>query len=619
MLRSRTPKQPSGWARDSRNNSVVDGSGHGVSPLMKTRKEEVSRKKLFRVTLLRSQALVRLVLLLVILATISVLWLLYLVSGFKFAVRSGSSGSHKNNLPPRKPSNQTVQTKKRAMQMGTPTIQIPMVTRSIMQKLHDLHVPDGFDEVSHTGYRSTRRWPPIVTVLPEVQTSAKSKIKLREPVQTTEEIDSQFCAGGNCRLLLPLLVTERDPKTQAHLVQLLTLAKTMNRTLVLPNVGRGRAGACLRWDYTTYFDLTSTMRLGIERVMMMDNFRTWIDMRPLEPTGQIVFIDENTDTDRMEGQTTDSAKEPLRIETISASVAQEKLKGMKCLATKFHRLKLDSSLSIRMHPTLNINPSLVLADTLAHWNVGDTPELTKEGSVGMDESTLVDKDGNGKNYSAANVLLLYWNLHQQGSKNHVHLDYSTKLRALASELTVSLTPYLAVRWHMKKAPSHMLLTCADALIDALDTILHDEILAYGIQAVWLWSDYPVASNTTSKTLEAETTKGLLAEHAAAIEVVRDAFLPGGELAQWKLTGLMEALGGRSAINERVLIDDDEETVLEDLGVRSILETMVAQRSAVLVASTRECGHMSAATQKIVEGRANERPEDLPRNTVNLFG
>ncbi|KAF8181485.1 hypothetical protein BJ912DRAFT_906817, partial [Pholiota molesta] len=99
-------------------------------------------------------------------------------------------------------------------------------------------------------------WPPKVTRIPERPA--------RPPPGSTPAAGATadaLCPSAThprpCRFLLPLRIAEQESKARIHLAQLALLARALNRTLVLPNVGRSKVGACFRWDLGAYYDVRS--------------------------------------------------------------------------------------------------------------------------------------------------------------------------------------------------------------------------------------------------------------------------------------------------------------------------------------------------------------------------
>lgn len=151
------------------------------------------------------------------------------------------------------------------------------------------------------------RWPPRVTALPAPPPPASS-----DPFSLSDRTMSQL------RFLLPLRIPGEAPRAQAHLLELLRVARALGRTLVLPHVGAGRVGACRRFGFGAYFDEQELVRWlaqddagaassegeedtdrkergvggGEEQpaVVSMDAFRRWMAKRSEETTGQVLSL-----------------------------------------------------------------------------------------------------------------------------------------------------------------------------------------------------------------------------------------------------------------------------------------------------------------------------------------
>ncbi|OSX57590.1 hypothetical protein POSPLADRAFT_1061281 [Postia placenta MAD-698-R-SB12] len=467
-------------------------------------------------------------------------------------------------------------------------IPVPRVDREVLQRLAEAHKEDEMDHRPTSRYpqgvrAEQHRWPPMVTALPETHSgSRKLKSSLQSPAYTTEQIDRQFCNRAPCRLLLPLLIAEHEPHAQAHVTQLLALAHALNRTLVLPNVGRGRVGTCFRWDFGVYFDIASAVRLGGGRVMTMDDFRTWVDMRPQAATGQIIYVDEKTTQDA-------TINDTLRVEVgIDAGMQDRRAKSGQCLKSRFRRLDLSSQQPVSVHlapvdvwRTLDNNETVVsaLADELSAMLA--SPKAPVESLLDLQQDSLIQLDPDSD--SGADVLLIHWDVHglQAFSAPQAPIGYSSKLWSLAQRMT-STTPYLAVTWNNEKLLSTTFTECAHALVNTLSMLLHNATTAQGIETIWLLAD----NLTFVPSLEGYgSLADMSSEHRQAMEVLRTAFAPNGELAKWKLTSSQRELASISASG----VDVDEQGILEDSGVTDILNTMLAMKSSLFVDAGGDCG------------------------------
>ena len=147
------------------------------------------------------------------------------------------------------------------------------------------------------------RWPPRISRVPEP--SAKDN---EDRKSLNEMFDLRFCLSKRCKVLLPAWISPLPlDKQQMYIRHLFSVARRLNRTLVIPNVGLVSShnseepilpglGTCHRHMYSRYFDvltlLTSAKNSDGSRVAAsMQAFLEWTKYRPLRPTAQMVVVD----------------------------------------------------------------------------------------------------------------------------------------------------------------------------------------------------------------------------------------------------------------------------------------------------------------------------------------
>lgn len=484
---------------------------------------------------------------------------------------------------------------------------------------HDAQVPLDVPARAHdpptlptTSSATSLRWPPLVTAVPESPPSADAT---RIGV-TTAGIDAQFCAGGPaCRILLPLWIGEQESRGRMHLTQLVHLAAAVNRTLVLPNVGKSRLGTCGKWTFEAYYDTGSLARQmrevsgGAGRLMLMDDFKTWIDMRPDAPRGQVLFLQEDVgpappeeDATLLESQ--DGLSLFVDRDTLAAD--DRRLKNAFCLKTKFRGLQLDQHQPLSMHLTApdplypaDVPSGDLFVELLNHLSASYTApkqllDVADNQLVSPQDSPL-DPD----------VLLVHWDLrHMPFTAPLPPLDYSAKLWQMTHRLTALHRPYLAVHWRMETVDPAVLPDCAEALVDTLSTLLGDPTLAAGIKSVWLATDVPWSSDVDKQVEEgvmrspeqrSNTFKAFAKEHFEAIDILKAAFARDGSLEEWTLTGLAEEIRKLRAAHEDdelvLAYEDDVGLLWEDSGIWGILDKMAAMNSTLFVSGARGCGRV----------------------------
>lgn len=436
---------------------------------------------------------------------------------------------------------------------------------------------------------------------------------------TTTLVDSQFCTGqSQCRLLLPLWIGEQESRGRLHLTQILHLAAALNRTVVLPNVGKSRIGTCGKWGFEAYYDVGSVARQlaqisgGTGQVMFMDNFRTWVSMRPERPVGQLVFLDERRASYNEHAQATLAIAEDgfdLYVDNGPLDNGDPRLKNSFCLKKKLRRLHLDSRRPLSVHA--NISDSTAVSTTgntlSAYFRRQDVFQLAVNGQPPQDLGDIQKVSQPPPTVSVdPEVLVIHWDLRRTPfftSASVPGLDYSQKLWDLADLLTTPSQPYLAVHWRMETVQPDLLPDCAEALVDTLSSLLADPTLAKGIKTVWLATDMPVSLSSEEALRvhvppqRSNTFKAITSEHTSAMNIVKAAFDVGGVLQDWQITSLAEQMQRvRTELAEEgrdfSLADEDEAGLIwEDSGIWGILDKIAAMQSTLFVSGARGCGRV----------------------------
>jgi len=472
----------------------------------------------------------------------------------------------------------------------------PQVDRTILEKIAGIDFedePDSGTDFSipinvnsfHTFSPSYRL--PRVTSIPEVQPQA--------PPGPEMETQNRVCLEGNadripppCKFLLPLKIAEQGLNAHAHLVQLLELARALNRTLVLPNVGKNRVGACRRWRFGVYYDeqaLSSKFGGNSSGIIPQDRFRAWVDSLASPPSSQLVSLDwtyyKSSPPVTASGQGNDGLGFYIHDNHDTETVRHSQTG---CLNRKFPHLELIGPFS----PL-----SFVVVDHSEQERSGG--DISRTLLEKLSESTLTHAQSEPlaetgdhlMNYdfdsarASPDVLIVSWNIPLLASKTHPTrtLHYSPQLRALAARLVRRLGSYIAVAWDVETSKSDAVLGCIEALKSVLHYVLHSHE-ELGIENIWL------AGNLSPSDLLYSPEP--LCPSTPAEESL---FTP-----NVKLTGVHQEL--ERMLREGEEVDDvanngDEvvrkQEVLKDAGVLGILDTLVSMRSTVFVTASKACG------------------------------
>ncbi|KDQ52764.1 hypothetical protein JAAARDRAFT_81001 [Jaapia argillacea MUCL 33604] len=553
----------------------------------------------------------------------------------------------------------------------------PTVNRSILDKLNCLHLnsQDDLDDLpwlkalSHPNLTK----PPLITHIPSTHPHPHPP----PAPPTTPSIDSHFCSYHShshshppkCRFLLPSYIPEQLSKSHLHLTQLILLSRLLNRTLVFPNVGRSRMGACARWEGGMYWDVEKVI-LGVREwagagggggVVEMEEFKRWLVRRPDRPAAQMVQISPLTSprTFLATQPPTLNTMERNGIHLASYLPANFDLDGTGADATGttksnglheyfkkrspcLSKSKYFSRMDFSRYPLLSIRlPDNASSSTPAVPTSGDQGELNVSRSIGLDlvdllheqigrssphnlPGGLTSTDETPANFPQtrtfshgdenAEVLVIDYDLrHPIFPSLPPLLAYSPRLVSLADVLISRVgNGFLGVHWRMESVPREGLGVCVGELVGTIERLLSGE--GKGMKDVWLATDYPFPISGKGGR-RSGTFRSITAEHVDAMNVLKSAFGRGGRFDGVRLWGLDEVLplvisGGRSERWE----EGDE--LLEDEGVLGILDKLVVREAVWFVSGAKGCGRV----REIVDYRkeAVEQGRGL-RNVVDLFG
>jgi hypothetical protein len=251
-----------------------------------------------------------------------------------------------------------------------------------------------------------------------------------------------------------------------------------------------------------------------------------------------------------------------------------------CLA-KFSALRLDAHAPLHIHlkPHAHTRPiATSIVDALTR------PDIQAAASFPPSTSESESPD--------PAVLILTWDLRTPIFPLTAHrptLHYAPRLHALAAALAPR-APYAMVHWRMESVAPARLPQCAHALVDTLARL-------GGVRTVWFTSDYPHAVHRGRADIDLGATAGGVAPeakpgslrnvgplHAEAVGILGDAFAAGGELEGWAAAELTDA-GLAAALDGDW---DSESELLEDAGVRAIVEKLIGMWAALFVSGAPGC-------------------------------
>ncbi|KAI7853936.1 hypothetical protein BDC45DRAFT_569486 [Circinella umbellata] len=416
-----------------------------------------------------------------------------------------------------------------------------------------------------------------------------------------ENIDFKYC-GGPCRFMLPVFIMEQESKAQMHLRQLAFMAGMLNRTIVLPNVGGSRLGACLDNDFTFYYSNTwADENQEHFQHITLRNFTSWMKERKavgFPVTSQTFHVHLSADHKQI-GET-DNCLAPLMD------------------FTQWHEK------SIYLHDSGNIRRRKKYQRILYEFFAG------KEEEENDDEFKVEDDN------DVPEVMSVYYDrrfpfIQNPASENPI--PYNERITDIADKLSTELSPYLAVHWRTERAePADALLPCAESLGDLVRTRAEQ----LGTKPTFfLLTDYPhlFDQSFVDKTVSDNTTETHNYEGEAGFMPVSASFSPNSLTIyhhqaiqylythfQITVTSLETEMMSKEENNIKppgnwTVLPIPKDLAGHDSGVLGIIDKLMAIRADLFIAGKPGvCARRSSFTGRIVDDRIHRRIKELKENT-----
>ncbi|THG96989.1 hypothetical protein EW145_g7682 [Phellinidium pouzarii] len=334
-------------------------------------------------------------------------------------------------------------------------------------------------------------WPPLISRIPALTRHNQDF--------TVEASDMLFCSTSPCKILLPVWAQALSPMHQATQMQyLFHLAKRLNRTLVLPNVGHPSnnegllgIGTCNRHPFARYFDVSTLLYASMQQdsyntqkeAVLMQPFLEWVKYRFVRPSAQIFILDSKSSNETLGPSCKFSGAE--------VSVDELGIRGRgrhkNCLSAKASRLKFQGHAAFVSPARLAGETSSSVPSSSLPWDdsnrsnnsnryirpaTGDRTEY-RSSSYFDGILTILGGDATRSNtaeclapafeaaspshhfdFSNPDVIAVEMDLGPFSSPNEKILGFPPRLYALATHIVDTLPkPLLVLRSHPSSAPA----------------------------------------------------------------------------------------------------------------------------------------------------------------------
>ncbi|GAB1517138.1 hypothetical protein RhiTH_000182 [Rhizoctonia solani] len=447
----------------------------------------------------------------------------------------------------------------------------PLIDRAWMERLGMYDEPEPVD-VEWMGSLATNALRTLrVTQLPDSNSVKQNKNK----IISNSLADWNLCEfrGRQCRVLLPVSIGEQESKAQLHLQQIAILARSLDLTLVLPNMYKARFGACARNKFEDYYQPESLTQLGVN-VVSHSAFQKWAATRRLAPKVQVIEIGPGG---RPSGE--NSNKSIAELGDVSNGPSWRR-----CLSKSTSRLDFSEF-------KIQLAQSSTRSTELAEF--GERIIQTLQPIVDTEE---------------IQVYALDWSLRHPIFREATfrYLVYSKRILDYAEKLLDAAGPTVVVQWRMESVRPENLLACSSSLITLLRLTLAQAEYS-DVKTVYLATDYPLEG---ANAPHSGTFRTIGDQHHAAILEFLNAFQPRGSLEMYRLTHQTKL--SRVTGYDKGLLEND-------LGFLGIVDKSVSQQAELFVSgSSGDCARNSSFTKQIIDARRENKKLGKVRNDVLFF-
>ncbi|CAG8694541.1 8918_t:CDS:1, partial [Cetraspora pellucida] len=374
------------------------------------------------------------------------------------------------------------------------------------------------------------------------------------PLTEDEKINIKYCQEKTCKFLFPYSQVEQETRANIHIRLYTQLARSLNRILVLSNVGNSKIRACSLYPFDFYYDLKAFQEdyPGI-RFVTQNEFFQWTKERKIQPIAQhSQMIQDGLNKPFSSGQS-------MTMRVNESSKFGSKRKKSVCI-DKF-----------------NINIT-----NYKQFHTGIS-KLDREAMLKLVTNTLKIPSITGE-YEA--IMILDTSPAEIFPNITKVIPYSPYIIEESKKIVNKLMPYIAVHWRMERGQSELMPKCANKLVKTLKNVQNQ----YGIKNVYLATDFPLnGGNPQSLTFH-----NISSFHKKAIEILGldGRFINSSDHIKFDTWISMDAFS-------QIKNDPKYETEFKGAGIHGILDKIVCINAKYFLRSPKGCGRKSSTFTKAI--------------------
>ncbi|CAG8529760.1 24038_t:CDS:1, partial [Racocetra persica] len=376
---------------------------------------------------------------------------------------------------------------------------------------------------------------------------------LETPLTEDEKINIKYCQEKTCKFLFPYYHREQETRANIHARLYTQLARSLNRTLVLSNVGNSKILACALHPFDFYYDLKAFQKQYPDiRFITQNEFFKWTKERKIRPIAQHSrMIHDNRKNDDL----------VVHKQKTTGVIEGGKLGRKQAKSFCLDRFNLNITNYKEFHTGIR--------------------KFDREAMLKFVTNTL-----NSLEHEA--IMVLNTSPRELFPNISKVIPYSPSIIKESKKIIKKLNPYIAVHWRMEVGVPELMPKCANKLVETLKKVQKK----YGITNVYLATDYPLNGNPQSQTFH-----NISYFHKEAIEILG---LNVNSSKHIKFDTWM-SMDAFSQIRD----DPKYKSEFKSAGIQGILDKLVCMQAKYFLKGPKGCARTSSTFTRTIVAERNK--------------
>ncbi|CAG8619118.1 14859_t:CDS:1, partial [Gigaspora rosea] len=365
------------------------------------------------------------------------------------------------------------------------------------------------------------------------------------PLTEDEKINMKYCQEKTCKFVFPYFHPEQETRANIHIRIYTQLARSLNRTIVLSNVGNSRVQACLPYPFDFYYDIKALQKQYPDiRFITQEKFFKWTQERKIKPIAQHSQMIQ------------DGRHDSLAFGKEEKVTVYEKVEMRRENKIKFCLDKFDLNITNykEFHTGIKIFKLNHKAMLNLVTNTLKTPSIT--------ESEV--------------IMILNTSPKDMFPTIDKVIPYSPSIIKQSKSIIKKLNPYIAIHWRMEQGNPRLMPQCAKRLVKEVKKIQKK----YGINNVYFATDFPLNGGKA----QSQTFHKISNFHKESIEILEHI-----KFDTWI------SLDGFSQIRN----NSKYEKEFKGSGIHGILDKLVCINAKYFLKGPKGCARTSSTFTRII--------------------